>query len=420
MNLATRKIIRLLISIHFLSILCAPAFSQVDKKYAPLIEANLSFLIKHGWDQKQGVFYSELDNQGERVSNKIHTVALGRMIYALAYSSQFDARYLPMAKRAAEFQVKHLIANESGVGPYFIPTIENGKTQPQASLDIWQQTYGLTGLVELYRHTQDEQLLTLIHSLHKSYVKRFQDTDKKGFFARYDFSHSSEPRGKTLQSVMYPISGYLANLWATDRQHATLYETILAEHAQLAYDKLWSEDLGWPNMTFDENWTLCGGQKTSPCSDVLPGHSFQLALTLFRAAKWSFIDKDNRDKYHGLAQKIIKAVTNKPIWDSETSKGFFSLFDPQTNAVKSKRKSWWQHHEAMAALAFAGKDYSHLVEKIEGYYRQAFVDKEYGGEYFFINEDGQPDMTEQKGSKGKSSFHLVEMARLASEASLEY
>ncbi|MBU3005575.1 hypothetical protein [Paraglaciecola arctica] len=252
---------------------CSKAFAepvnkQFDKSYASLIDANLAFFIKHGWDKDLGVFYSELDNQGKRVSEKIHTVALGRLIYALAYASQYNQEYLSVAKRAASFQLDNLIANETGVGHYFLPTYESGKVAHVKSLDIWQQTYGMTGLVELYRQTQDEKLLAKIHELHKSYVKRFQDPLEQGFVMNYDLEHSVRFKEKSFQSVIYPLSGYLINLWEADREHRDLYEQVLQDHASLAAKYLWSEQLGWPNISFSKNWKPCVVQDGAQCPDV--------------------------------------------------------------------------------------------------------------------------------------------------------
>ena len=171
----------------------------------------ISFFDECAINSKEKVYYSEIDNEGTVKSNKIYTVALSRLIYGLSYSSMYYLENLEKAKKASEFLLNNLVGKDS-IGGYFISNIENGIPDPSKDLDIWQQAYGLCGLTELYRNNSDKELLKKIHELHNAFISRFKDSKKGGLYGNFNIETGQISGSKTLQSLMYPITAYMANL----------------------------------------------------------------------------------------------------------------------------------------------------------------------------------------------------------------
>lgn len=389
---------------------CAESKVQNQNRYKSSIKSSISFFDK-AFDAKSGVCFSELDFYGDTTSSKVHTVALSRLIYGLAYSSKYVPENLKRAEHLAMFQLTKMLGEDS-VGFYFIPEVEEGKISRPERLDIWQQAYGLCGLTELYRSNADEQLLTQIHHLSKAFTERFKDEENGGFYGEYKSNSGGISGTKTIQSLMYPITAYMANLCLADNENRSEYEEIIKEHLSIAYSKVWNDSLGWVNTKFDDRWNPIIESQEKVL--VSPGHNFQFATLLLRSAEWPFISNEKQEKYVKLGKRILKETLKKDIWINESiTNGFYGGINPLTNEVLDKNRSWWQHCEALIALSFCTelKDEFELLKK---FYFDSFVDAKNGGEIANIDINGKP-IIEAKGQKGKSIYHHIEMLRILNE-----
>ena len=93
------------------------------------------------------------------------------------------------------------------------------------------------------------------------------------------------------------------------------------------------------------------------------------------------------------------------------SQGFYSEVNPVNNEVTDKRKTWWQHCEALVAFSLADNKFKIKAKNLENFYFNTFLDNENGGEFFFVNELNIPQTDELKGSIGKSAYHTIEMIK---------
>lgn len=380
--------------------------------YLKYLKNSISFFDTFAFDDQIGCYYSEVDNEGVVMSKKIHTVALSRMIYGLAYSSKYSPDNLKRAQLATQFQLKNLIGVDS-VGKYFIPTIENGVVEIDDNLDIWQQAYGLCGLSELYRVTKDEGLLKTIHELHDSFIIRFRDSDHGGFFGNYSLTKGQLKGTKTLQSLIYPITAYMANLWSADVNHRYKYDYIIKEHLKIAYQTVWNSERGWVNTSFNDDWSV-NTENTNHA--VTPGHNFQYASLLLRANKWDFLTPTETEAYLKLGNDILAITLQKPIWHNQSIKnGFYSEINSIDNSIVSDVRTWWQHCEAIIALSLAKEQFAKELKEIVDFYFGAFSDMKKGGDFFYIDKFDKPVLSELKGSRGKSTYHVSEMVRFLME-----
>lgn len=381
---------------------------QLSIKYSKQIENLISFFDENAYDSIQKAYYSEIDNEGKVTSKRIFNVALSRMVYGLSYTSKYYPENIKKAKNAIDFQLNNLIANDS-IGMYFISNVENDIKSNSNEIDIWQQAYGLCGLIEFYGNKPNDQLLKKIHQLNAAFVKRFKDTINGGFYGNYSFVKGQISGSKSLQSLMYPVTSYMANLWEIDTINRNKYEEILKENLQLLYQKAWNKKTGWVNVKFTDTWNVCdNSDENNPCFTVTPGHNFQLASLFLRTRDWGFLPEKDKVNYQLFGQGILK----KTLSNLKTiENGFYSEYNPITNKVIDQRKAWWQHAEAIIALSLAKGNYKKELIKLEEFYFENFQDFEYGGEYFYLTNKNTPIKTELKGSIGKSIYHTIEMIR---------
>lgn len=382
-------------------------------EYLKYLDNSIGFFNRFAYNETMGTFFSEIDNDGHVVSSKIHTVALSRMIYGLAYSSKYFSDNLSRAQLAAQFQLNNLIGVDS-IGKYFIPTIENGKVGIDDNLDIWQQAYGFCGLTELYRVTKEESLLKTIHELHRAFLIRFRDSESGGFYSNYSLSIGQLKGTKTLQSLIYPITAYMANLWSADEAHRFKYDYILNEHLQIAYQKAWNSQRGWVNISFNDDWTPV--LDDDKAHYVTPGHNFQYASLLLRAHNWSFVSPHQYEEYSKLGKEILSTTLQKPIWHNQSFRsGFYSEVNSSNDTIVSDLRCWWQHCEAIIALSLAKEQFANELSQITEFYFTNFSDMEKGGDFFYVDRFNKPVTSELKGSKGKSTYHVAEMIRFLIE-----
>ena len=370
--------------------------------------------FENAFDKEEGIYLSDVDEKGKVTGDDIHTVAFSRMLYGLSYVSVSNPDYLQRANRMAGFQISNMIGNDS-LGTYFIPTI-NGEEQSVGDyLDIWQQAYGLCGLSELYRVGNNPDLLPFIRKNASLLIKRFRDEENGGFYADYKIGEGGVSGSKTLQSLMYPITAFMGNLWLADIDNREVYEKVIKEHLDIAYKAVWNDSLGWVNLRFNDRW-----EPVFSDSDVVsPGHNFQFAALLLRSKNWSFLSSEERRNYQSLARRIIQTTLNKPIWSPKgIGDGFFENINPHNNQVVSKYKSWWQHCEALIALSFVKEEYQSEFKQIYDFYFNTFIDKELGGEWAKVDENNNP-VIEPKGQRGKSVYHHIELIRFLREADLK-
>jgi len=377
------------------------------------IDNLLNFFNENAYQETQGTYYSDVDNEGNVVSDKVFNVALSRLIYGLSYSKNIETSYLAKAEKAADFQMEKLIIKDS-LNTYFASFFDMKTNMADSSknLDIWQQAYGLCGLSELYRNSPSKDLLDKLHQCHDSFVKTFHDTIKGGFYGNY--ANNAQIEGsKTLQALIYPITAYMENLWSVDVENRSKYEPYLKENIQIAFDKGWNKELGWVNIKFDDNWIPC--QHSSPdsiCFTVTPGHNFQYASIFLRTKDWEFLTKKIKLKYQEFGIDVLNTTLEKPIFPKEDlSQGFYSEVNPVNNEVTDKRKTWWQHCEALVAFSLADNKFKIKAKNLENFYFNTFLDNENGGEFFFVNELNIPQTDELKGSIGKSAYHTIEMIK---------
>jgi len=389
---------------------------ELPNIYSQTIENLIDFFDENGFDSENQFYYSEIDNEGKITSEKIYTVALNRLIYGLSYTSRYFPENLKKAEDLTHFLLQNLIGTDA-IGPYFISYIEGDHIDTSAYLDVWQQAYGLCGLTEFYRTSPSEELLSRIHQLFDAFIMRFHDPLNGGFWGSYNIAARGISGSKSLQSLMYPITAFMGNLWLADSLNRAKYEPYIKENLDILYKAAWNSETNWVNIKFSDDWKACESQdKSKPCFTVSPGHNFQLGALFLRTQTWTFLNQERKTIYQAAGREIINSTLHKPIFgNNNIGNGFISLVNPLTDEVLDDRKTWWQHAEAIIALSLCNDTYVEELKQLETYYFKNFQDHQNKGEFFYLDNNNHPITSELKGSMGKSTYHTIEMIRFLME-----
>ena len=386
--------------------------------YFDQMKRSVGFFARDEWQQPNGAIPSMISAKGEPLDSSVHTVAFGRLIYGLSHISRLEPRCEAKARKAIEFQLTNMIGGHRD-GPYFRPAVSfSGEVlEDESKLDFWQQSYGLTGLTEFYRVTGDEDILAQIHRLHDAFIHRFRDPVSGGLVNEVALDGCIRSKARSFMSLIYPVTAFLLNLAMSDHRNEERYVNSLIEHLRIAVDKpVWNDKVGWVNVEFDENW-LVGGEVAPDRLgfNVYPGHCFQLCWFLLKVGSLPFVPKDLALEAKALAMRIANRILAQPCWDGGPVGGFFAAVDPNDNSVTDNTKQWWQHCEAIIALGAMRDQHDKALEELKAFYFKNFLDQTYGGEYFTLDANNNPDPNAPKGEKGKSVYHHIEMLRYLQE-----
>lgn len=396
----------LILSWYLLLGACTQKVSKTDDDILKSAKASIEF-FQNGYDPELGTYYSEVDATGAVMSDKVHTVAVSRMLYGLAFVGKYDADAMNKAQQLAKFQLAYMLGSDAD-GPYYLPTYSASETIAKpTSFDIWQQAYGNCGLAELYRATADHNVYVALEQNIESFMHRFKDDTYGGFYGGYSVSEGQIHGSKTLQSLMYPVTAFIDNLLHCHLNDREEYESIVAEIMEIAYRKVWDESSGWVNTKFTDSWEPMTGTE----DQVSPGHNFQFASLLLRSKAWDFIPESKKQAYMDLGNRIIKRTLEKNIWENQnTSFGFYESVSRGGDQILSSNKSWWQHCEALIALSLSDDENKPAFESLRKFYFNTFIDQENGGEWAQVDKTNVP-LVEPKGSLGKSVYHHIECLR---------
>ena len=392
-----------------------------DSLWMSLMDHSVSFVVGRAYDPESGAFFSEIGPDGNLESQKIHLLALSRMIYALSVSSTYFPEHLPKAETAANF-IRNQLVTQDSIGPYFFATYDKADgALIEDILIVNEQTYGLCGLISLYKVNQDPQLAAFIHKMYKAIDKRFYDEVNGGYFEKYS-RKTSKTFKKSYNSTIYVISSALLALHQTFPEN-TLYKNRLETLINIVTSNHWDVKTGWLIEEFSDDWKEAWEDKkkgSNTFSEV--GHTAQVAWLLLRISQLETINSKLRQTSKELAKVIMITLYSKPTWDKENG-GVFGTFSRENNKeMGNGNKAWWQQAEVILAYQMAysldvinKETHHHMVIKNLDFFFNHFVDEDGGGEFFNVSKVGDPITGEPKGNKGKSAYHTTELAEFMIE-----
>ena len=390
------------------------------------------FFAKVSKDDVDGGFYTHIDSAG-KVSNENekYLMPTSRQIYSYAatYELTGDKKYLDMAKHGVDFELAHHMQKTDNGEVFWMQKVDKkgglAEGETEKPLAINEQTYGLTGLIAYYKATKDPEILEVIKGGHKFLTEHFTDKENGGFFDSVNNGTFEANKTKSYNSTVYPATSALLEM--ADIAEGDWKKEVLGQLKELTGDFIKyfpdpSTGFIKENFTSDWNEDWRGWQKQPEGTIGVTGHNTQGALFLLRAerllAKEGLLTDEESKTYKDTAKNILDSILEKG-YDKQSG-GWFDVFVRETGKnMWHTNKAFWQQEEGyLATLAMSKIDgdpkYKEATDKTLQFWDKYFMDREVGGDRQTVAQDGTA-LTDPKGGPGKSSYHAVEMAKLALE-----
>jgi len=389
----------------------------------------IDFLDKAAWDEESGSCASNVGNAGNVVNAQRWIVAMGRGMYGYIYGSN-RAGLVERAKRMADFMLTYMTIWDAqpffhsvvdAEGTKLFPGEENdaaGRPRTQTStLQVYQQFYALTGLLAVYHRTGDALLLKKINKLYDAWHARFTD-GKDGYFDTYNLEGTSQGTSHSFASTVYPLTAFYFSLYEAQTDCARKASILkqIQNLADLAILKLYDPETGFVH----ENWN----SEPRPAGErpmVMVGHGFQMAWALLRLVQRDMAG-DLSDYYTKTALNIIRTLMKPGFIDIDRGGVYNGVFVDAAGGFKwGENKHWWQQTYAILAITLGEimnvvTDRATLAfrDRTVEFYDARFVDKNLGGVFAEVSEDGEKVVSDQKGNPGKFAFHATEYPQMMS------
>ena len=373
--------------------------SQVMKSYAhqyrdELLEGILPFWMNHSVDEKNGGYFTCLDQFGKVYDTDKFIWLQGRQVWCFAYMyNHIEAKeeWLNMALHGAEFLKKY---GRDENGNWYFSLTEDGKPLVQP-YNIFSDCFATMAFAALDKAAPSEAYKQIAISTFENILARRKNT--KGIYTK-SYPGTRSLKNFSLPMILCNLSLELEHLLGTKRVDEFIPE-IIHEVMEVFYQP----ELG----LVLENVYDDGSFSDSFEGRLLnPGHTIE--------AMWFIMDLGKRLNDDGL----IKRATNIMLdtieygWDKAFGGIFYFLdvkgYPPQQ--LEWDQKLWWVHVEALIALA---KGYAFTkdircvewFEKIHSYTWSHFKDKQYGEWFGYLNKRGEV-LLPLKGGKWKGCFHI--------------
>jgi len=397
--------------------------------------------------------------------------------YSTAYMLIGDLRYLELARHGVDFLLGlgpqdgsglkgHLRYTSEGE-VYFVEQLDKSGHLPEDRKDkpvvINEQTYGLTGLIAYYEAIRDDasvpeaekdNILDTIQRGHAFITRHLLDTTYGGFYDSYDVATGTPVATKSYNSIVYPATSALLDLTRiADGPWRRQICTQIKQLANLFVEHFPDPSTGFIKENFKEDWTpeWRGWQQqpvrkeTDEVAEVagvdedqaknfmasigVAGHNTQGALFLLRVMKLlqeeNMLAPEQASFWYWTAQQLVDSMLERA-YDPQYG-GWHDVFVRETGKkMWHTNKAWWQQEQGLLATGLlalfergkAGQRYRDATLQTLAFWDRAFIDRELGGDRKEVTLDGSPLLEVPKGDPGKSSYHSVEMARLAIELGL--
>lgn len=373
--------------------------TQVMKSYAAqyrdeLLEGILPFWMKHSIDEKNGGFFTCLDQLGKVYDTDKFMWLQGRQVWCFSFmykNVEAKEEWLKMALHGADFMIKH---GRDDNGNWYFSLTEDGKPLVQP-YNIFSDCFATMAFAALDKAAPSEEYKQIATSTFENILARRKNT--KGIY------NKNYPGTRSLKNFSLPM--ILCNL-ALELEHllgTKKVDEFIPEIIHEVMEVFYQPELGLVLENVHEDGSFSDSFEGRLLN---PGHTIE--------AMWFIMDLGKRLK----DETLIKRATNIMLdtleygWDKEFG-GIFYFLDVKGNPPQQlewDQKLWWVHVEALVALA---KGYSltkdircvEWFEKIHSYTWKYFKDKQYGEWFGYLNRRGEV-LLPLKGGKWKGCFHI--------------
>ncbi|HKD08003.1 MAG TPA: AGE family epimerase/isomerase [Bryobacteraceae bacterium] len=304
---------------------------------ALLADGIIPFWLRHGVDREFGGVLSCMTEDGVVVSTEKYTWSQARFVWVVAaLYNRFEPRaeFLEIAGRAIGF----LLANARDERGWFVFRTDRQGRHLEGATSIYADCFVAYGLVEYYRATGEERLLTLARDILYRVRERVEEPD----FAE-TAPYKLRP-GRRTHAIPMMLTLLADELAQTTGERSI--DAIAGEYAaQILNSFVRKERKLLVEFLSHDYRELPSNEGTF----VMPGHAIE--------SMWFILHWARR---HGEREMIRRAVEVirwhlEAGWDPEFG-GIFLGIDAEGQAPflpNAEKKLWWPHTEALYALLLA-------------------------------------------------------------------
>ena len=375
--------------------------NQLEKELTGNI---LPFWLSHSTDQVNGGFFGAVTNDLQ-VQNEVPRSAIlcARILwtFSAAYRKYGTEQYLSMAQRAYE-TLTHVFRDQDYGGLYWSVDV-TGK--PVLShKHHYAQAFGIYGLSEYYRATQDVDSLALAQELFRLLEKHAFEPDWGGYIegssrtwaALEDMRLSTKEINcrKSMNTMLHILEAYtnLLRVWDDTQlknQHRALIKSFLQHIINVQTHHF--------NLFFNDSWN-------SLLDHVSYGHDIEGSWLLVEAAE---IQGDEKllAEVRKTSVQMAEVVYQKGI-DADGS----LFYEGDSRAIITDDKAWWVQAEAIVgffnAYRLSGQEkFGQAAQRCWAYIQNHLVDRTYGDWYKLLRRDGTVDNSIPKIGPWECPYH---------------
>ncbi|MFA7108190.1 MAG: AGE family epimerase/isomerase [Sphaerochaetaceae bacterium] len=372
---------------------------EIKKLYEKqLLEGELDFWIKYGWDKNNGGIYTALDREGLILDTDKSVWFQGRALWVFseAYKKYGNLEYLEFANSIAKFLTQNCFDQD---GRMFFRVSEDGKPIIKRIRYFFSEAFAVIGLSSYAEITHNSIYKKQALDLFK-FIKKLKNT--KGLLIP-KFQRDS----KSFSNPMILIN-VLSELRKSFPEEKNWINTEIDECLSEITNFFVKDDL----EVVLEQCGMDGSFQSDHFEGRLinPGHSIEGA--------WFIMNEGmvrNDSKMINLGLKILKWMWDKG-WDYEYGGGIIQYRDAlgkDLSDYHQDMKFWWPQCEIAIAELMAykiTKDSEHFDKflLVNEYIQKRFVDNEFGEWFGYLHRDGTI-ATNIKGNMYKGPFHIPRM-----------
>ncbi len=322
--------------------------------------------------------------------------------YSKSYSVLGDEKYLQLANRAYNYLSNFFWDKENG-GVYWILNA-NGTVQDSNKI-TYGQSFAIYAFSEYYKVTGNKESLQKAMKIYQLLEEHAYDPENGGyleaFTADWQFVPDlglAEKGTKSMNTHLHLLEAF-TNLYKVDPNDEVkkkIYEMIDIFNNHILNKETYHQEL-----FFNKDWSVVGRYDSY-------GHDIEFSW-LFREAAEALGDEELIKQIEETAVKIA-AVQLSEGMNSEGA----MIYEKAGEDHFNRKISWWVQAEAVVGYVNAyeishDRKFLDAAVGVWNYIKEHMIDKEYGGWYPMLDENGNHDPNGIKGDGWTCPYHNSRM-----------